>query len=142
MSSEAAPVRCPVCQQEDCDCPDDVVQEARARIEAGAEPLVDASNPSQVAARARTAKRTGDEAANDLSWLMRHPQGRRVMWRLLDKAGIFRNAFVVAEGQTNQTNFHLGAQNLGLDYFVTVMRQEPDGYNLMVKENSANLRSE
>lgn len=131
--------RCPVCQLEACDCPEDVVREAQARIDAGAEPLVDASNATQVAQRSRDKKRAGDEARADLAWLMRHPQGRRIMWALLEKAGIFRNAFVASEGVTNQMCFNLGANNMGLEYFVTVMKQEPDGYNLMVKENSGRL---
>lgn len=137
--SEAGSYRCPICQRPECDCSEDAVAEALSRIESGGETLVDASNPTQVAQRSRDKKKAERDAASDINWLMRHPQGRRVMWGLLERAGIFRNAFVLAEGATNQTNFHLGAQNLGLEYFVMVMKQEPDGYNLMVKENSGRM---
>lgn len=49
--------------------------------------------------------------ANDIKWLMSSKQGRRVVWRLLDKAGIYRTSFA---GNSDTTNFNEGMRNLGL----------------------------
>lgn len=49
---------------------------------------------------------------NDIRVVARSAEGRRFLWRLLGKAGIFRGSFV--PGQPDVTNFNEGQQNLGL----------------------------
>lgn len=139
MTDQPPVTRCPICQQESCDCSPEAVREATERLEAGAEPLQIASNPTQQAAKGREQKRRADEANSDLNWLMRHPQGRRIMWRLLERCSIFENAYVRGQGRNEAMAFHLGEANVGLVYFREVMVREPDAYNLMVKENSGRL---
>ena len=137
--SEHGAYRCPICQLEHCDCPEDSVREAQARIDAGGEPLVDASNPAQVAARARDKRKVENSTKDDMNWLMRHPQGRRIMWGLLERCSIFQNAYQRGGGDTNAVMFNCGEANVGLGYLKDVISQEPDGYNLMVKENSGRM---
>jgi hypothetical protein len=134
--------KCPVCQRgpDACDCSDDVITEAQARLDAGADPVVDASNPAQVAQRVKAQKRGETQDRDDLNWVMRHEQGRRIMWRLLEACSVFGNSFVRAQGDPHLTAFNCGEQNIGLSYLSRVVAQEPDGYNLMVKENSGRLK--
>lgn len=139
--SEHAEATCPQCRQEECDCSPEVQAAATQRAERGQEPLVIASDVVQQARRKKNSDKAEQLVRDDLNWLLRHPQGRRFMWRLLDQCGIFNNAAVRCGFDTNQTMFNAGEQNIGLAYFSETMRQEPDGYNLMVKENSATSRS-
>lgn len=135
-----APVpSCAVCGRTDCDCDPDVVAEAVARAEAGQEPLVIASDPAQAARRKRDQKAADKQESADLNWLMRHPQGRRIMWQLLETCGVYRNPAFEGGFSTNETFFKAGQQNIGQFYLQRTVSKEPDGYNLMVKENSGRL---
>lgn len=53
-----------------------------------------------------------DQSALDLEAVLQLPQGRRVMLRILERCGIYRNAFSGSEHDT--TNLRLGEQNIGL----------------------------
>ena len=128
--------RCPQCAQDECDCSPEVVAEAARRAAAGEPPLVIASDAAQVVARAKKIDRADKQDAQDLNWLMRHPQGRRLMWDLLQVTGLFRNPAFDAGFDTNQTMFKAGQQNIGQYYLQRTVSMEPDGYHLMVKENS------
>lgn len=127
---------CPQCQQQDCDCSPEIVSEAERRQTAGEPPLVIASDAAQVSKRAKTKERGEKQDARDLNWLMRHEQGRRIMWDLLENSGLYRNPAFDAGFEPNRTMFNAGQMNLGQFYLQRVTELEPDGYNLMVKENS------
>lgn len=75
-------------------------------------------------------KREQDVDDDDLIWLMSYPQGRRHMWRLLDKAGIYRTSFT----GDSATFFNEGARNFGLMYHDRIKRLCPDKYMQMLKE--------
>jgi hypothetical protein len=132
---------CPLCKQgaDLCVCSEEAIVAASARATAGEDELVDASNPAQVADRGKRAKRIEQQGRDDLNWLMRHQQGRRIMWGLLESCGVFANAAVMGAFESNKTMFKAGEQNVGLFYTAKVISQEPEGYNLMVKENSGRL---
>ena len=127
---------CAHCQQEECDCPPEIVAEAERRAAAGEPPLVLASDAGQVATRSKAVERAERQDVADLNWLMRHPQGRRNKWGLLETCGIFRNPAVEGAFETNQTMFKAGQQNIGQYHLQRVVSLEPEGYALMVKENS------
>ena len=67
----------------------------------------------------------------DLKWLMGSKRGRRIVWRLLDQAGVFRLSF-----NTNamQMAFAEGNKNYGLRTLAQIQALCPDLYPLMVKE--------
>jgi hypothetical protein len=52
------------------------------------------------------------QQAEDLREIMASPAGRRLMWRLLDRAGLYRLSH--AGEATHQTAFAEGARNFGL----------------------------
>lgn len=67
----------------------------------------------------------------DLKWLMGSKRGRRVVWRLLDRAGVFRLSF-----NTNamQMAFAEGNRNEGLRTLAQIHALCPELYPVMVKE--------
>ncbi len=120
----------------DCECSGEMLLEAAARLEKNQPEIVRADDPGQQRQRAKAVDRAQKQASDDLNWLMRHPQGRRFMWRLLSTCGLYRNAFASGNGQTNAVMFALGETNIGQVYLNQVVASEPDAYSLMVKENS------
>lgn len=75
--------------------------------------------------------RESEEA--DLKWLMGSKRGRRIVWRLLDRAGVFRLSF-----NTNamQMAFAEGNRNEGLRTLAQIHALCPELYPVMVKEAS------
>ena len=71
----------------------------------------------------------------DLKWLMGSKRGRRVVWRLLDSAGVFRTSF-----NTNAMSmaFAEGGRNQGLRLLAMVHALCPEQYPAMMKEQSTN----
>lgn len=70
----------------------------------------------------------------DMRWLMSTVQGRRVVWRLLERAGIYRTSF---SANTNETFFNEGARNVGLFLVAEIHAHAPEMYALMTNEAKA-----
>lgn len=66
----------------------------------------------------------------DLKWLMSDKRGRRVVWRLLDKTGVYRSSFT----GNSTTFFNEGARNVGLQLLLEINQFCPDRYAQMVTE--------
>lgn len=69
--------------------------------------------------------------AEDVKWLMSSKRGRRMLWRMLDRAGVFRLSF-----NTNSMTmaFAEGARNEGLRLMATIHSACPEMYPTMLKE--------
>jgi len=67
----------------------------------------------------------------DVKWLMGSKRGRRIIWRLLDQAGVFRLSF-----NTNALTmaFSEGNRNYGLRLLAMVHTLCPELYPTMLKE--------
>ena len=80
--------------------------------------------------------RENEEA--DLKWLMGNKRGRRVIWRLMDQAGVFRSSF-----NTNAMamSFAEGHRNYGLRILGMIHTQCPELYPTMMKEQTADERT-
>ena len=68
--------------------------------------------------------------AEDLKWIMENRRGRRFVWRLLSKAGIYRSSFT----GNSTTFFQEGMRNIGLMIVHDIHEVCPDQYSVMVKE--------
>ena len=68
---------------------------------------------------------------SDIRALMKLPAGRRVVWRLLEQAGVWRSVFST---EPLRMAFAEGQRNLGLWLLGWVMRECPDEYDLMMRE--------
>ena len=68
---------------------------------------------------------------SDLKWLMGSKRGRRIVWRLLDRAGVFRLSF-----NTNAMTmaFAEGNRNEGLRILAQIHTLCPELYPTMIKE--------
>lgn len=94
--------------------------------------------PLDLDAQERTAAKAAEEERlarereqNDLRWVMSSKQGRRFMWRLLSRAGLFQSSF-------NPDNavmaFNEGNRNAGLSQMNDIMEACPERYTDMLNE--------
>ena len=69
---------------------------------------------------------------DDLVWMMGNKRGRRVLYRILERAGVWRLSF-----NTNamQMAFNEGMRNEGLALTAKIMGYCSEQYTLMVTEN-------
>lgn len=81
--------------------------------------------------RNKKAEIKGNEELKDVQFVMNSREGRRFIWRLLERAGVFRTSFT---GNANQTAFNEGQRNQGLVTFNEVMTVCPDLYLKMAGE--------
>lgn len=68
----------------------------------------------------------------DFKWLMSRKEGRRFVWRQLDKAGVFRLSFT---GNAPQTDFNEGMRNSGLALLADIIEHCPERFNQMLMEH-------
>lgn len=80
--------------------------------------------------------RESEEA--DLKWLMGSKRGRRIVWRLLEQAGVFRLSF-----NTNamQMAFAEGNRSFGNRTLAMIHALTPELYPVMVKEATHDNRN-
>jgi hypothetical protein len=98
---------------------------------------MDDRNPTDLAGQQRAAKDQArrekvarDAELADLHWLMSDARGRRFMWGLLDKAGVFRSSFT----GNSTTFFNEGQRNIGLMMISQIHEKCPELYTAMVNE--------
>lgn len=78
-------------------------------------------------------KRMANETEElDLKWLMSSKRGRRIVWRLLEQAGVFRISF---DANALQMAFKEGNRNFGNRTLSQIHGVCPELYPVMVKEN-------
>lgn len=70
----------------------------------------------------------------DLRWLLGHPQGRRIISRLLDEAGVFRSSF---NHSGSIMAFSEGKRHIGLFLTSELLEASADGYMKVLKEFKA-----
>ena len=78
--------------------------------------------------RAKKIKR--DQYIADMSFLLGDPRGRRVIWELLERGGVFRISFT----GNSETFFNEGKRQIALSLLEDVMESRPDAYLQMSKE--------
>lgn len=80
------------------------------------------------------AKLVRESEESDMKWLMGSKRGRRITWRQLDRAGVFRLSF-----NTNamQMAFAEGNRNDGLRTLAMIHALCPELYPTMIKEQSS-----
>jgi hypothetical protein len=71
---------------------------------------------------------------DDLRWWLGHPQGRRIVGRLLDEAGVFRSSF---NHSGSVMAFNEGRRHMGLFLTGELLEASADGYMKVLKEYKA-----
>lgn len=69
--------------------------------------------------------------AEDIKKLMSHAWGRRLVWRMLEKAGMYRTSFT----GNSETFFREGMRNFGIMLTALINDNCPEQYALMVNES-------
>lgn len=72
-----------------------------------------------------------DTEEADFKWLMSSKRGRRIVWRMLDRAGVFRLSF---NTNSMMMAFNEGNRNEGLRVLAQIHALCPELYPVMVKE--------
>lgn len=94
--------------------------------------IVGQSKQAEQSALQRKKEREGQ--IEDFKWLMGDQRGRRFIWRLLEKAGVYRSSFT----GNSSTFFNEGQRNMGLMVIGELHAICPELYVTMIKENSSN----
>jgi hypothetical protein len=71
----------------------------------------------------------------DFKWLMSNKRGRRVIWRWLERTGVYRSSF---NHSGSITAFNEGARNIGLMLIAQVHEHCPEHYLTMLQEQRQN----
>jgi hypothetical protein len=94
------------------------------------DPLDTRTQERMLADREEKQRLTARQEADDVKWLMSDKRGRRLMWGLLEKTGLYRTSFT----GNSETFFREGARNVGLTYMALINEHCPERYNSMVSE--------
>lgn len=91
-----------------------------------------ASDPNQVRDAKVKERFSRDRELDDLRVVLSSVQGRRFVWKVLNKAGVFRSSFT----GDNATFFNEGRREIGLMIIADVMDADETAYGRMAKEAS------
>jgi hypothetical protein len=72
-------------------------------------------------------------AREDMAWLMDHKQGRRIVWRLLERAGVYRSSFDESPVVAARNE---GMRLAGVALMADAMDAGLEGYVQMLRENT------
>lgn len=78
------------------------------------------------------------QEADDVKWLMSDKRGRRIVWGLLERTGMYRTSFT----GNSQTFFNEGQRNIGLAYMALINEHCAERYTTMVTEQREHDRTQ
>ncbi len=78
-------------------------------------------------------------AVYDLQTVLKTPQGRRVLWQLLQAAQVRQHGFI--PGDALSTAFHCGQRSIGLFLLDEIEQAQPGAYQQMRSEYVAEMTS-
>lgn len=92
-----------------------------------------AADPEQVhEAKARVRLRD-DQATEDVRWILSTRQGRRFVWKILERSRIHALSF--DEESARKSDFNEGKRSIGNQLLAELMSIRPDAYIEMMKES-------
>lgn len=71
------------------------------------------------------------QEVEDIKWVMSDKRGRRMMWGLLERAGLYRSSFT----GNSETFFREGARNIGLMYWELIQTHCSEKCGAMITEH-------
>lgn len=103
---------------------------------------MEAYDPAETARAAQQAhaqnKHAADQEAEDFKKLMEVAWGRRIVWRLLQRTGVFRTSFAI-EG--TEMAFNEGRRNEGLYLMALIQTHTPSLLDTMIVESKEHEES-
>ena len=86
----------------------------------------------------KESKRKRDRELSDIRKIVAMPEGRRFIWRVLTRAGIYTPSFAVEQ---SIMSFNEGKRNIGLFILEDLMRAKPEAFMQMSQENYSEIKS-
>jgi hypothetical protein len=93
----------------------------------------DATNPEHVRERKSREKLAQTDALDDLRAVLRTPEGRRIMWRLVNRAKVLDQTFVA--GAPDLTAFNEGVRYAGRELVTNLEQAAPGTVLALAQEN-------
>jgi len=90
-----------------------------------------AADEDQIKDQSQKQKFRREREVNDIRSMLGTTEGRRFLWRLMEKCGVYRESFT----GSSETFFLEGKRSIGLFVIAEIMDAEPEAYLLMIKEN-------
>ncbi len=103
---------------------------------------VDAGSPRKVRNQQRVARDREKEAERFWCEIMARQDGRRIVWELLDDAGVFRTTFAASPTgfpDPSATFFHMGEKAFGERLYMTLVKHDRTAVLLMHQEHDPRL---
>lgn len=92
------------------------------------------ASDAQTLAQRQKIDNAAKTAIDDIRWLMSSPRGRRLVWWLLQIAGVHRTSYPCDANMA----FREGGRNIGLQLQARVIDHCPDAYIQMLQETKVN----
>jgi len=83
-------------------------------------------------------KNRKDREISDLQTVLKKPEGRRVVYKILCDCGVFKASFAL---NSNTTAFNEGKRDIGLGLLAELDLAEPQIYSQMLKEHFSEAKS-
>lgn len=84
-------------------------------------------------------RRRGERLLDDMRFVLSSAQGRRLIWWLLSKCGVFRGSF---NGSAEGTFFNEGMRQIGLYLFELVTGARPEAFAQMQSDHSSEAKKD
>lgn len=96
------------------------------------DPIDTASQEREAVLNEQKAHEIRRREVGDLTWLMANAQGRRIVWRLLQRAGVYTSSF---SHSGSVMAFNEGRRDMGLFLLAEVSDASPSGLLKLITEN-------
>jgi hypothetical protein len=83
-------------------------------------------------------RRRKDRELDDLKTVLKKPEGRRVIYKILCECGVFKASFSM---NSMTTSFNEGRRDIGLALLKDLDEAEPNAYSQMLTEHFSELKS-
>lgn len=90
-----------------------------------------AADRSQVKEAEKKVRRLRERELNDVRFILSSQEGRRFLWRYLEKCKVFETSFT----GNSTTFFNEGMRNVGLMLIADINEAEPEAYLKMMNES-------
>lgn len=94
----------------------------------------------QLSEKQKADKRARDKELSDLRFVLGSPEGRRVLWRIMSKAYMFHDPYVIGDGGFG-THINVGMQRVGRFVLNEIIEAKPESYLKMQNEHASALKS-
>jgi hypothetical protein len=102
------------------------------------ERFYDSENEVKIKESVKEYKNRKDREISDLQSVLKKPEGRRVVYKILCECGVFKASFTM---NSMTTAFNEGKRDIGLGLLAQLDLAEPQIYSQMLKEHFSEAKS-